>query len=119
MKPIAVIGSTGSIGEKVLEIVRLHPDRFKVTALAARQNTAALLKQAQEFRPDLVCLFDKTRAKEIEGPLKKLRIRLVTGEEGLMEASVEPGARQVIFALVGAIGLKPLLRAIQSGKISR
>ena len=65
MKSIAVIGSTGSIGEKVLEIVRLHPGRFKVTALAARQNAAALLKQAQEFRPGLVCLLDKYRAKDI------------------------------------------------------
>lgn len=116
MKAISVIGSTGSIGEKVLEIVRLHPDRFKVVALAVRQNAAALLKQAKEFRPRLVCVFDEAHAEEIKAPLKKLGIRLVSGEAGLLEASTFPEAEQIIFSLVGAQGLKPIFEAIRAGK---
>lgn len=116
MKAIAVIGSTGSIGEKVLEVVRRHPDRFRIVALAARQRADVLLRQAKEFRPELVCLFDPTRAKELEAPLRKLGIRVVTGEEGLLEASVFPAAVQVIFSLVGARGLRPLFEAIRAGK---
>lgn len=116
MKPIAIIGSTGSIGQKVLEIVRAHPDLFRVVALAARRNTDLLLKQAKEFLPKLVSVFERERAREIEAPLAKLGIRLVSGEEGLLEASTYGESRQVIFSLVGAQGLEPILRAIQSGK---
>ena len=83
MKAIAVIGSTGSIGEKVLEIVRLHSERFRVVALAARQNIEVLLKQAKEFRPKLICVFDKASAEKIKSPLTKLGVNLVAGEEGL------------------------------------
>lgn len=116
MKSLSVIGSTGSIGEKVLEIVRLHPDEFQVAALAARRNVEGLLKQAKEFRPRLVCLFEKDKAREIEAPLRKLGIRLVTGEEGLIEASIFHEVHQVIFSLVGAQGLGPILEAIRAGK---
>lgn len=116
MKTIAVVGSTGSIGEKVLEVVRAHPTRFRVAALAAKKNAALLLKQAKEFKPELVCLFDPDRAREIEAPLRKLRIRLVTGEKGLIEASTCPHVDQAIFALVGAQGLRPILEAIRAGK---
>ncbi len=111
-----MIGSTGSIGEKALEIVRLHPDQFEVVALAAKQNTKRVLEQAKEFHPRLVCIFDAERAKELQAPLKKMGIRLVVGKEGLLEASTLPGAKQVIFSLVGAQGLEPILRAIQKGK---
>lgn len=116
MKAIAIIGSTGSVGQNTAEIVRLHRGRFRVVTLAARQNTELLLKQAREFRPRLVCLFDSQRAHEIERPLKRLGIRLVTGEEGLSVAATYPEAEQVIFALVGAQGLEPILRAIRAGK---
>lgn len=116
MKAISIIGSTGSIGQKVVEIVRLHPDGFQIVALAARQNTEILLKQAKEFRPKLVCLFDPTRLQEIQGPLRRLGIRVVSGEEGLVEAATLPEAQQVIFSLVGAVGLEPILQAIRAGK---
>lgn len=116
MKPISIIGSTGSIGQKALEIVRLHPDQFEVVALAAKQNTKRILEQAKEFHPRWVCIFDVERAKELQTPLKKLGIRLMTGKEGLIKASTLPETKQVIFALVGAQGLEPILRAIQKGK---
>ncbi len=116
MKAISVIGSTGSIGQKVLEIVRAHPEMFRVTALAARKNTGLLLEQAREFRPKLVAVFEPNRAREIEVPMRRLSIRLVEGQEGLLEASTHAEAEQVIFSLVGAQGLEPILRAIRAGK---
>ena len=116
MKTIAVIGSTGSIGEKVLDIVRSYPDRFRIAALACRKNTNNLLKQAREFRPQMVSVYDASLALEIQAPLKKLGIRLGVGEEGLLEASTFACVDQVIFSLVGAVGLKPLFRSIHEGK---
>ncbi len=116
MKAISIIGSTGSIGQKAVEIVRIHPECFQIVALAARQNAELILKQAKEFHPKLVCLFDPTRLGEIKGPLERLGIRVVSGEEGLLEAATLTQAQQVIFSLVGAVGLKPIFSAINAGK---
>lgn len=116
MKTLAVIGATGSIGEKTLEIVRIHPEEFRIAVLAARRNVGRLLEQAREFRPKLVCLFEPEKAREIEAPLRKLGIRLVTAEEGLIEASTFGEADQIIFSLVGARGLRPIFEAIRAGK---
>jgi 1-deoxy-D-xylulose-5-phosphate reductoisomerase len=116
MKSIAVIGSTGSIGKNVLEIVRLHPERFRVAALAARKNGKLILEQAKEFRPQFVSLLDPEKAREIAPALKRLGIRMGTGEEGLLEASTLRGIDQAIFSVVGAIGLRPILEAIRAGK---
>ncbi len=116
MKSIAIIGSTGSIGQKVLEIVRLHPEQFRVVALAARKNAGLLLKQAKEFRPKQVSLFDRESVRPVEASLRKLKIRVGVGEEGLRESSTASEADQVIFSLVGATGLRPILAAIRAGK---
>ncbi len=116
MKTIAVIGSTGSIGRKVLDIVRKHPEKFRVGVLAARQNAELLLKQVKEFKPRLVCLFEKERLRGCEASFRKEGCRVAAGAEGLVEASAWPQADQVIFSLVGAVGLAPIFRAIQAGK---
>ena len=116
MKNIALLGSTGSIGRNTLDIVRTHPEYFRVKALAARKNAELLLAQAREFRPEIVCLYESQYAKKLEERLRKLRIRLVTGEEGLRELSRLPSVDQVIFALVGAVGLVPLFEAVRAGK---
>lgn len=116
MKEIAILGSTGSIGESTLAIVRAHPREFRVRALAAKKNADRLLAQALEFRPELVCLYEKERVPELEKKLCKLGIRVVTGEEGLREASTLPSVEQVIFAMVGAIGLRPIFAAIGAKK---
>lgn len=116
MKQIAVIGSTGSIGVNTLRVARAHPESFSVVALAAKQNAKRLLEQAKVFRPKLVCLYDTEQASWLRAHLKPLRIRLVTGDEGLIEASTFGQAQQIIFAIVGAAGLRPMVRAIESGK---
>ncbi len=116
MKNIAILGSTGSIGMNTLALVRAHPDQFRVRALAAKKNAGALLAQAREFRPELVCLYDPSFAGELEKKLKPLKIRLVTGEDGLCEAATLGPVEEVIFAMVGAVGLVPLFAAIRARK---
>ena len=116
MKKIAILGSTGSVGLNTLEIVRAHPKHFRVKALAAKKNADKLYAQAKEFRPEVVCLYDKEKALPLERKLKKLKIRLVTGDEGLEAVSTLRSVDQSIFAVVGAIGLRPIFKALQAGK---
>ncbi|HLD49824.1 MAG TPA: 1-deoxy-D-xylulose-5-phosphate reductoisomerase, partial [bacterium] len=116
MKNIAILGSTGSIGENTLAIARAHPGRFQVKALAAKKNVQRLLEQALEFRPEAVCLYDGKPAFELSQKLKGSGIRVLSGDEGLAELSTLASVEQVIFALVGAIGLSAILQALKAGK---
>ena len=67
---ISLMGSTGSIGLSTLQLVRTHPDKFVIRALAARKNTERLIEQALELRPEMVCVFDEDKALEVERRLK-------------------------------------------------
>lgn len=116
MKKIAIIGSTGSIGMNTLRVVEAHREELVVVVLAARRNAELLAEQAKIFRPKLVCIFDSNRASWLERQLKPFHVRVVTGEDGLLEASTTAAADQIIFAIVGAVGLKPILAAIRRGK---
>jgi len=116
LKTIAILGSTGSIGVNTLNIVKTHPKKFSVKVLAAKTNAKKLYEQAREFRPKLVCLFDEHHVGDLEKKLKRLGIRLVTGLDGLLEASRFKGVDEVVFAIVGAVGLLPIFEAIKSGK---
>lgn len=123
MKNIAVLGSTGSIGTQALDIIRLNPD-MRVTALAALSNIELLFVQIAEFKPELVCVYDKERAWELEKRLKsefssgKLeRIpKVVSGMEGLVSASKYAASDIVVAAIVGMIGIRPIVAAINAGK---
>lgn len=104
MKGIAVLGSTGSIGTQALDVVRKHPDRFRVVALVAGSNAERLAEQADEFRPRLAVLADRAHA------------RFSTGPEAVLEAARHPEADVVLNALVGSRGLLPTLTALDAGK---
>ncbi|MBI4358783.1 MAG: 1-deoxy-D-xylulose-5-phosphate reductoisomerase [Candidatus Omnitrophica bacterium] len=117
MKQVSIIGSTGSIGVNTLRVIEAHPEELSIVALAARRNAELLLEQAKQFRPKLVCLFEAEEARWLEKRLKRLGIRTVTGEEGLIAASTIASADEVVFAMAGARGLKPILAAVQAGKI--
>ncbi|MCM8776084.1 MAG: 1-deoxy-D-xylulose-5-phosphate reductoisomerase [Candidatus Omnitrophica bacterium] len=116
MENIAVLGSTGSIGENTLRIVRSHPGKFRVKAIAAKKNATRLLAQAREFSPDVVCIYDASYALRLEKKLNPLGIRVVAGDEGLKEICTLPAVKKIIFAVVGAVGLKPILSAIHARK---
>ncbi len=115
MKKIAILGSTGSIGTQTLEIVRANAD-LAVTALAAGSNITLLEQQAREFHPSVVAVWDTEKAKELAVKLNDLPVRVVSGMEGLLEAAAEPQAEIVVTAVVGMIGIRPTIAAIEAGK---
>lgn len=115
-RTIVILGSTGSIGENTLQVLRNHPGRFKVAALAARKNADKLIAQAKEFKPSIVCVYENAAALKVQKALLPLKIKVVTGDEGLEEISILKSAEIILCAMVGACGLKPLLSAIRAGK---
>ncbi len=115
MRKISVLGSTGSIGTQTLDIVRSNGD-IQVTALAANHNIAALEKQIREFRPRLVCVWDERKAAELKTAVSDLPVKVVSGMDGLIEAATEVSAQTVVTAVVGMIGIRPTIAAIEAGK---
>lgn len=115
MKKIAVLGSTGSIGTQTLEVVRANGD-IQITSLAAGSNLVRLEAQIREFLPELVCVWQEDKAKELRGKVNDLSVRVVSGMEGLIEAATQPQAELVVTAVVGMIGIRPTIAAIEAGK---
>ena len=115
MKKIAILGSTGSIGTQTLEVVRYNKD-IQVTALAAGSNVKLLEEQIREFKPRLACLWDEEKAKELRAAVADMDVKVASGMEGLMEAAVSPEADLVVTAVVGMIGIRPTIAAMEAGK---
>lgn len=115
MKNISILGSTGSIGTQTLDIVSKNND-LKVTALAAYSNIELLEQQIREFRPKLACVYNEDKAMELKEKVKDLDVKIVTGMDGLIETAIEKDADIVVTAIVGMIGIKPTMAAIQNGK---
>src|SRR6266699_171275 len=113
-KRIALLGSTGSIGQQTLDVVRCFPEHFRIVTLAARSNVTLLAQQAQEFQPSLVACFADTP--EVAAAAKATFPRVVLGEQGLLEAATHPEVDIVVAATSGLMGLEPTLAAIQAGK---
>jgi len=117
MKYLSILGSTGSIGTRALEIVRMHPDRFQVKALTAADNIGCFARQIDEFKPELVTVLNEKKALELSRSLKgPCRPQILFGEAGYCEAASYENSDMVILAMVGAVGLKPALCAIESKK---
>ena len=112
---IAVLGSTGSIGTQTLEVARNNKD-INIQVLAAGKNVEALEKQSREFSPRLVCVYEENAAKELKERLKDTDIKVVSGMDGLIEASIYNGTDTVVTAMVGMIGIRPTVAAIKAGK---
>ncbi len=111
---IALLGSTGSIGRQTLEVVALHPERFSVVALAAWGGHLDLLQeQVRRFSPSLVVVAQPSRARELSVPPGT---RVLTGEEGLLEAVAHPRVSTVVAAMVGTAGLSAVYQALSQGK---
>ncbi len=115
MKKIAILGSTGSIGTQTLDVVRENGD-IEVVSLAAGSNTELLEKQVREFHPKVVCVYQKERAADLKERLKDKTVKIVTGMDGLIEAACIPEAEIVVTAVVGMIGIRPTIAAIEAGK---
>lgn len=117
MKGISLLGSTGSIGVNVLEVVRMYPDRFNIVALAAGTNVELLAKQVLEFLPEVISVLDEQRAKSLSKLLpSNYSDRIYHGVEGNKLVAAAEGAEITMSAIVGAAGLLPTLAAIEAGK---
>ncbi len=115
MKKIVVMGSTGSIGTQTLEIIRGHRDELCAIALTAKSNVDLIEKQAREFLPVLVAMYDENAAKDLADRLSDTNIRVAAGMEGLIEAASLEEADTVLTAMVGMIGIRPTIAAIKAG----
>lgn len=116
MKRVAIFGSTGSIGQQTLEVVRQFPERFQVLALAAGNNLERLLSQAKEFRPKMIVIGQPDLQPELRERLADPSIQVLAGMEGLMTVATLPEVDVVLTAVVGSIGIRPTLAAIAAGK---
>jgi 1-deoxy-D-xylulose-5-phosphate reductoisomerase len=115
VKRLALLGSTGSIGEQTLAVAAEFPERFRVCALAAGRNVARLAEQVRRFRPERVALADAAGAKELRERLGAETPEVGVGEAGLVAVAEHP-AELVVAGLVGALGLAPTLAAIRAGR---
>lgn len=115
MKKLAILGSTGSIGTQTLEVVRNNRD-IQVTALAAGSNIEALEAQIREFSPEIVCVFDEKKAEDLKIRVRDLPVKVVSGMDGLIEAAAATSAEIVVTAVVGMIGIRPTIAAMEAGK---
>ena len=135
MKPITILGSTGSIGTQTLDIVATHPDKFRVVGLAAGNNIELLSEQISQFQPEIVAIGDREKIAELQQAIgyasERRRSRAVkasaigdlpqqpiilAGEEGVAEVARYGDARSVVTGIVGCAGLLPTIAAIEAGK---
>src|SRR5215203_480520 len=114
-KRLVVLGATGSIGDSALKVARDIPERVEIVGLAAHSSAMKLAAQANEFRPEAVCIVDETKAAELRGALH-YEPEILTGEEGLCEIARLTSAEMVLVAVVGTGGLRPALAAIGARK---
>ncbi len=115
MKKIALLGSTGSIGTQTLDVVRNQGD-IQVTAVAAGSNIALLEKQIREFHPSIAAVWDEKKALELKAKVADLPVKVVSGMNGLLEVATEKEAQIVVTAVVGMIGIRPTIAAMEAGK---
>ncbi len=115
MKNIAILGSSGSIGESTLSVIRNFPDKFRVVALSVNSDINKLLKQIKEFSPLSVCVNDKSRLFALAKNISP-RIKVFSGEDGLKALVKDKRIDQIMFAISGSVALMPLVAAIESGR---
>lgn len=116
MKKLAILGSTGSIGTQTLDVVRFHPEDFQVVALAANSNVDRMEKQIREFRPLLAVMGREEAAQELKSRIADTDVRVLSGMDGLIEMAQMPESDILVTAIVGMIGIRPTLAAIEAGK---
>ncbi|MBP2654916.1 MAG: 1-deoxy-D-xylulose 5-phosphate reductoisomerase [Firmicutes bacterium] len=115
LKRLAVLGSTGSIGTQTLKVVAEHPEKFKITALAAYHNDKLLENQLEIFQPDIAVLVENEAAERLKKRYRG-RTKILSGEEGLLAVATHNATDIVLTAMVGFAGLKPTIAAIEAGK---
>ena len=113
---LALLGSTGSIGQQTLDIVRQRPDEFEVTTLTAARSWERLVEQAKEFLPDNVVIADRSLYGVVSEALKDEPVKVYAGDEALSQVVASGEVDTVVNALVGYAGMLPSLSAVRAGK---
>jgi 1-deoxy-D-xylulose-5-phosphate reductoisomerase len=116
IKNISILGSTGSIGTQALEVVQANPERYRVVALTAMHNDELLIQQALAFKPAMVVICNEQKYANVKQALAGTGIKVLAGEEALCEAASLAEADLVLTAIVGSVGLRPTIAAIEAGK---
>ncbi|WP_330110928.1 1-deoxy-D-xylulose-5-phosphate reductoisomerase [Methylophaga thalassica] len=118
MKSVTILGSTGSIGLSTLDVLSLHPEKFKVYALTANRSVESLLQQCLKFEPEIAVMLDAAAADKLAEALKKNHSKTIVkiGSKALEEVSSSVNTDIVVAAIVGAAGLLPTLAAAKAGK---
>ena len=115
-KKIVVLGSTGSIGTQTLEVVDSYREYLSVLALCAGSNVTLMEKQIRKFGPSLAVMWSEEAAKDLKERVKDLPVKILSGMDGLIEAATLAEADIVLTAVVGMIGIRPTIAAIEAGK---
>jgi len=115
---VAVLGSTGSVGESTLDVLARHPDRFRLVGIAANSNAAKLAQQVLAWHPAYAALADERAARELRQLLGRAapQTRVLAGAEALEEIAQAAEVQCVMAAIVGAAGLRSTLAAARAGK---
>jgi 1-deoxy-D-xylulose-5-phosphate reductoisomerase len=118
MKSVTILGSTGSIGLSTLEVLSLHPEKFSVYALTAKQSVETMLQQCLQFKPEVAVMLDAAAADKLAEALRKEGCKTIvrSGAEALEAVSSSSHTDIVVAAIVGAAGLLPTLAAAKAGK---
>lgn len=115
MKKIAIMGSTGSIGTQTLEVVRENKD-IEVVGLSAGSNVDLMEKQIREFLPKLAVMGNENLAADLRSRVADLPVKISWGMDGLLELASMPESEILVTAIVGMIGIRPTIAAIEAGK---
>jgi 1-deoxy-D-xylulose-5-phosphate reductoisomerase len=115
MRRLAVLGSTGSVGEQALAVAEAFPDRYAVVALAAGRNIEKLAEQVRRFEPEIVSVADAAAAELLRKRLRRDDLVVEWGADGL-DGVATHASELVVAGLVGAVGLRPTLAAIRAGR---
>ncbi len=118
MKPISILGSTGSIGTQTLDIVAQYPEQFQVVGLAAGGNVELLARQIDQFQPQIVAIADESKLEELKEAISHVANAptLLAGADGVAEVARYGDAESVVTGIVGYAGLLPTIAAIEAGK---
>ncbi|MDO0877249.1 1-deoxy-D-xylulose-5-phosphate reductoisomerase [Anoxybacillus gonensis] len=115
LRAISLLGATGSIGKQTLDVIRAHRDAFRLVAFSAGRNIEQARIIIEQFSPKVVCVAQKEDADTLQSEYIG-RVRIVSGEDGLIEVATMQEADIVVNAVVGSVGLVPTLKAIEAKK---
>lgn len=115
MKKISLLGATGSIGTQTLDVIKLHPDQFTLEAISIGKNLTLGLDIIHTYIPKVVSVIDKESYEYLQSRVPD-NVKVVYGDEGLIEVAANVESQVVVNAVMGSVGLKPTLKAIEAGK---